>query len=952
MKTLFKILGILIILIIALMFILPLAFEGKIEALARQEINKNVNATIDFEDIDLTLFRNFPNFTLGINGLTVIGKDVFEKDTLARIKNTSVTIGLFSVFKGSPYKVKKISIHSPVIKVRILENGLPNYDIALPSEPAEETKEQEEETPFELILKSVTLDDGQLTYLDEQSKTAFYIKGLNSKLSGNLASDATVLHTNITIGSLTVNYDGINYLSDGKLRYQANINADLKNEIYTLGQNELVLNDLILKFDGSVSFPEEGMNLVLTFDAPKNNFKSILSLVPAEYMKDFNEMEAGGTFSLNGSVKGIYNENKLPSFNINLSVDNGRFKYPDLPKAVENINIKTNISNPGAGADATKINISTFDMTLGGNPVQATLKMKTPVSDPEINGKLKGEINLSTVKDFYPLEEGENLNGVFVLDVTLKGKLSSIEKEQYNKFIAMGTMLVKNMNYTGSSFRHPLTISNAQLNFSPQYLDLVSFNLKTGNSDFSASGKINNYLSYVFDHGKLKGNLNTKSAFFNVDDILASGEESIKKEEKTPEKEGVEEKETTSGSVVKIPGNIDLILSSRFDELIWDSLKMTNVTGQVIIRDEALLIKNLKSKITGGIMTVNGKYSTKNTDNPNVNLYLGLSNLDIPSTYHDFALVRKYLPVAKKTKGKLSAGLTFSTKLDKEMMPVYKTLNGKGQLSTTEITIDGLNTLVKIAGILNFDELKKLKLNKVNISFRFINGKLITSPFTLRYKDLTADVEGWTGLDQSIEYAITMNVPTDKLGSAENGLLDNLAKEAKKYGIEYELPKTIKVGVMVRGTLSDPKVTIGSRQSSEDLIKKAKEEIAKEVSKELQQQAQKMLDNASKAAKQIMTEAQKHTDALRKDADAAVAKLNREADKQAQALMDEAKKQGPLAEFAAEEAIKKIRSEADKQIGQVRTEADKKANALLKEAQKQAGKIKQDAQKKADALLK
>ncbi len=951
MKTLFKILGILVVLIVALMFILPLIFKGKIEKLAREEINKNVNATVDFESIDLSLFRNFPNFTLGINDLTVVGKDVFEKDTLAKIQNTSVTINLFSVFKGGPYKITKVSVNSPVIKVRILENGLANYDISLPSGAGEETTESNGEDPFELILKNVSLTNGRLTYLDEESDIQVYARGLNNQLSGGLTTDKTVLHTKTTIEHLTVTSGDMNYLTDARLRYQANIDADLKNEIYTLGRNELTLNDLLLNFNGSVSFIDEGMNLVLTFNAPKNKFKSILSLVPAVYLKDFKNIETNGDFSLNGSVKGIYNNEQLPSFNVNLIVTNGYFKYPDLPKAVDNINIKTTISNPGGDADATVINIPEFNMTMGGNPVKASLILKTPVSDPDIDGKIKGEIELSTVKDFYPLENGENLSGVFVTDITLRGKMSSIENEQYDKFIAMGTMLVRDMTYTSNSFQHPVNISTAQLNFSPQYLDLVSFNMKTGNSDFSAKGKINNYLSYVLADGKLKGTLNTKSRYFNVDELLTSGTEAETSEEETPEKE-TETKQDTTGSVVKIPENIDFVLTSRFDKLIWDSLNMTNVSGQIIVRNEALDIKNLKSNISGGQMTVDGKYSTKNTDTPDVNLNLKLAGLDIPSSYDEFAMVRKYLPVAKKTKGKLSAGLSLTTKLDKEMMPVYETMNGQGQLTTTQITIDGMNTLVKIAEVLNFKELKKLTLDKLNISFRFINGKLITKPFTLKYKNFTADVEGWTGIDQSIEYAISLNIPREKLGSGANDLLDDLAKEAKKYGLDYELPETIKVGVTVGGTLSNPKIKTGMKQSSDDLVKKAKEEIAKEVSEELQKQAQKILDDADRTAKQIMAEAQKQADKLKNDADAAIAKLNRETDKQVKALMDEAKKQGPLAEFAAKEAVKKLRSEADKQVGKLRGEADKQADAILKEAQKQADKIKQDAQKRADALLK
>jgi len=947
MKKLFKVLAIIVLIIIALMIILPFVFEGKITEIAKKEINNSLNATVDFDDIDLSLIKNFPNFTLGIDGLTVVGKTEFENDTLASIENISVTIGLFSVIRGDNYEVKRIAVNSPKIKVKVLKNGRANYDISLPEKASESTTG--EESGFNLQLKKLELNNGTIDYRDEEMDFNAYIDGFNLLLSGNFSADATLISTNLSAKNLTVDYEGVRYLSSVQLRYKANVDADLKNEIYTLGRNEMAMNNLLIGFNGSVSFVEEGINLVLTFDAPNNSFKSILSLVPAVYATDFENITATGDFAIDGSVKGIYNEKKLPTFNINLTVKDGMFQYPDLPKAVTNINVQSNITNPGGNADQTVIDISSFKLTMGNNPIKARLTIKTPVSDPDINAKINGELDLASVKDYYPLEKGNELSGVFVADITLNGKLSSIEKEQYDKFVALGSLLVKDLKYNTPSIEKPVSIPHAQLNFSPQYLDLVSLKMNIGESDFNTSGKIENYLAYTFGDGTLKGRLSTTSRYLNVDELLPD-------REKTEEEQDVSDEEQAQknddSNVLQIPDKIDFTMQSTFGKLIYDNLPLENVNGKLIIKDQTLKIQNLKSDIIGGKMKVNGNYSTADAQKPKINLDFTLDNIDIPTSYEKFAMIRKYLPLAKKTEGKFSSNLKLNSTLDQNMMPVYETMNGRGNLSTTKIAVKELNTLVEIANALYFDDLKNLDLDKISLAFQFVNGKLITKPFDIKYKNVTANLEGWTGLDQSIGYLMTMNIPREELGADANKLMDEITKEADKLGLDYKLPETIKVGISIGGTLSKPTVKTDLKQSGSDLVKQAKEELEKQIRKELQDQANKILAEADKQAKAIMDEANKQARYLRENADEAIANLNSETDKQVESLMTEAKKQGVLAEFAAKEAVKQLRKEADKQVQSLRNNADKQVNELLKTAKNQSNKIKQEARKKSDAILK
>jgi len=623
MKTFFKILGVLIVLLIVLALILPFIFKGKITDLAKEEINKSVNATVDFSSINLSLIKSFPNFSLGIDDLTVVGKDKFESDTLAEISEIGVTLNLMSVISGSNYEIKKIKIINPNIHIKVLEDGSANYDIAPEGDDIEEEIPEEEssESGFVLTLKNVSIIDGNLIYDDASLGMLLSLLGLNHNLSGDFTMDNTTLKTNTTIEELNVNYDGVEYMKNVKTSYKADISADLKNEIYTLEKNNLFLNELLLNFDGSVSMVNEDINLVLTFNTPQSDFKEILSLVPAVYSTDFENIQTSGKMGIDGHVKGLYNETTLPAFDVNISIEDAEFKYPDLPQAVNNVNILTNIQNKGGDADNTIINVSKFHMELGQNPLDASLLVKTPISDPELNAKIKGKLDLGTIKDFYPLEEGDDLTGTFFTDITLQGKLSAIENEMYEEFTALGSMLIKGFQYNSSYTNDPVLISNAQLNFSPQYLDLSALKLTIGENDLSANGKIENYLAYAFKEEVLVGNFTLKSNYLNIDDLMPEYEEE--------EVEATTEDESESLTIVEVPGNIDFEMASSFKTLIYDSILMENAGGKLLIKDQRLILQNLSMNTLDGEMVVTGEYNTIDITKPEFDFNLDIKEIDI-----------------------------------------------------------------------------------------------------------------------------------------------------------------------------------------------------------------------------------------------------------------------------------------------------------------------------------
>lgn len=952
MKTVLKIIGFFVLLILLLALILPFVFKGTITDLAREEANKNLNAKVNFQDINLSIFKSFPNFYLGIEDLTIIGLDDFEGDTLAYIPELGVAIDLFSVIKGSTYTINKINIQSPAILVKTLENGKANYDIAPESDPAMETPEPEEanEEGFMLKLKRVIISDAIFVYDDQAGNINLSLNGLNFSLSGDLSADQTTLKTNTSINSFNLSYEGIPYFSNTQVKYKADILADLKNEIYTLKKNSLSLNELLLSFDGSVSMIKESINVVMTFNTPKTEFKHILSLVPVLYKKDFASLKSSGKLGIDGHIKGMYSESSLPAFSLNLEVVDGFFQYPDLPASVMDVNIRTNISNKGGDADNTVIDVSRLHMELGQNPVDLSLLIKTPLSDPDIKGKLKGKIDLSTFKDIYPLETGEEIAGKVVADITLNGKLSAIENERYDSFTALGSILLQNFSYINSYTEKPVGIGNAQLNFSPQYLDLVDLKCTIGENDIRATGKIENYLAYALGDKILTGTFNTQSKYLNLNELMV--------EEETDSPAAEDDQDTTAMTILEVPGRIDFTMNSSFNMLIYDNLEMSNVNGKISIKDKKLTLNNLSMNILEGEMVVSGSYTTPDSELAYFDFDLDMHDLNIQQAYNTFGVFQQYAPIAKKVDGKFSTDLNLKSTLDQNMSPIYESMVGGGQLQTTALGITNVNSLNKIADAIKFDDLRDLSIEKILLMFEFVDGKILIEPFDIKGEQFTGQMAGWTALDQTIDYTMNMNVPRAAFGQEANAVLENLVSQANSKGAGISLGENVSIDVLIGGLLSDPTIKTNLKETGknvvEDVKKKVDEEIQKkkeELTQEAKEEAQKILDEADKQGKKLIAEAEKQAAAVRKSAADGAKTIRDEADKQAKAVEAEGKKNGFLAEAAAKETAKQMRKEADKQAKSLESEADKQAKNIVDTAKTKANKLNLKAREEANKLL-
>lgn len=426
-KTLYIIGGILLFFILVLVLV-PIIFKDDIKAKIDSEIAKSVNAEVNFntKDFSVSLLRNFPNATASLKNFSIVGKDEFKGDTLIAANSFRIVINIKSLF-GDQISIKGIDVQSPRMLVKILENGKANYDIMIGEE--EEPIEETEPSEFSIGIDSWNIDNGYVVYDDREMKVYTVVDGLNHSGSGDFTQDIFDLSTQTTINALSVNYEDVEYLTKKRLEADVVLNMNLPESKYTFKENTVKLNDFAFGFDGFLAMPGEDYEVDLTYAARDNNFKSILSLVPGVFRDGYENINADGNVDFNGFVKGVYSEsrNLMPAYNLNLLVDNAMFKYPDLPTAVTNINLKMLVDNKDGNTENTIIDLSNFHMELGKNPVDAKLRVEG-LGRSNILADVQARLNLADLTNMFPID-GTQLRGDFNLDLNAKGVYDSITSQ-------------------------------------------------------------------------------------------------------------------------------------------------------------------------------------------------------------------------------------------------------------------------------------------------------------------------------------------------------------------------------------------------------------------------------------------------------------------------------------------------------------------------------------------
>lgn len=801
LKKVLKISAIVIVVLVAALFALPFLFKDQIKAKIVEAINESVDAKVSFTDADLSLFKNFPNATVGIEKLVIINKAPFEGDTLVSLGELNLKMSIKELFKGKdePLNIQGVSSTNGLINIIFNKDGVGNFDIALKDK--KEDKKDEASKPLSLKIQNYKIENFTFRYIDQGSKIKMVIDSLNHEGTGDFTNSKLDLNTKTT-AKVSLDMDKMNYMKNVKLTLDAVLGIDLDKSKYTFKENKALINQLPLEFDGFIQMAENKQIYDLKFKTPTSSFTNFLGLIPSAYASSLDGVKTTGDFTVNGFAKGELTETTVPKFNVEIASNNASFQYPNLPKSVQNIVIDTKIINETGILNDTYVNLDKLSFRIDQDVFNAKANIKNITVNPIIDAALKGTINLANLSKAYPIKMDKPLAGILKADVTTNFDMASVEKSQYQNIKNAGTMSLSGFKYTDENNKS-MNISTALVEFNPSRINLKQFDATTGKSDISINGVLENFYGFMFKKQELRGNFNMSSNQLAVDDFMTAGEPA-KAETKTAAK---------PAEAMKIPAFLNCTLNAKATTVLYDNLKLKDVSGKLLIKDEKATLENFKTNIFGGSIGLNGAVSTKEKV-PTFDMNLGFNQVDIAQTFTQLDMMKKIAPIAGIINGKLNSTIKLNGNLDaKELTPDLKSISGDliGQLLSTTVNSQNSTLLKALSSNVKFVDLNKVNLNDIKAALTFDNGKVNIKPFDIKYQDIKVTVGGTHGFDQTMNYNLKFDVPAKYLGTEANNLIAKLSPaDAAKLD-------NIPINATLTGNFSNPKVSTDMKTAVSNL---------------------------------------------------------------------------------------------------------------------------------------
>ncbi len=468
--------------LIATLALLPFLFQKKLNASIQKELKLRYTARIDYSNLNLSFYKDFPRISISLKELTVTDNDSFTDDTLASVEHLDISVDLRSLIKGDKYQVQSVKFISPKLYVHIDSFGNSNWNIerSLADSNASPTANVSgDSTHFSLDVMQFQIKDGSLKYVNDQKHISFETPDF--AFTGDGHKDNKCYELNAGVVAYRTDYKQ----NDSVIFQRAKFTSDLKVKIdpetgkWTLVKSTLSLNEFAAELEGTIAPYKDSVILDLAFQTKETDFNNVMPLLRS---RDLEKMKIQGIISMDGKLKGVVFKHNFPALSMHLNLKNGNITNNALPVPLRKVEGQLTLTKPEGAFDSMLLEFSKLSFETAG----------------------KSNLNLSgRVENLIPYLDGkQDLRA----SIQLQGKMLDLDElKGKNKIVPAA------INSTSA-------IANTQ----QSSLKPTDENFKDKADLAIAINGIQRVQSDKLIMENVKGNLHLKDGIFEVEDFVAS----------------------------------------------------------------------------------------------------------------------------------------------------------------------------------------------------------------------------------------------------------------------------------------------------------------------------------------------------------------------------------------------------------------------------------------------
>ena len=411
--------------------------------------NREMNAKLDMGSVELTFFSTFPHFGLKLTDGSLVSKalrdTLWERtDTLLTFKKVVLVVNPIEYLQEQKISINRLVLDGPRIYAYKADDGRANWDIVTTDTTAVDTTATVADTAriaSEINIRRVVLRKASLTYDDRETSVFANLWDVNLDLRAHLSRDLSLL-------SLDWRNKNVLYWQDGELvvnristRLRTEMALDRKAHTLTLRDASIDVNGVELDVQGTLrrDTAARAIGVDLTYGLHAPSLETVLHMIPESVLKK-EDVKAGGEVKVNGTLKGLYGKRRLPLATLSVEISNASAQYAGLPNGIDEFTADFFGQVDLSRREPSYADLKILHFKGAHTDILADARVTDLLTDPDITFHTTSTIDLTTLSQAFPLQEGVSMGGNLDADLKVRCRLSSLKKKDIGHIKAGGKL--------------------------------------------------------------------------------------------------------------------------------------------------------------------------------------------------------------------------------------------------------------------------------------------------------------------------------------------------------------------------------------------------------------------------------------------------------------------------------------------------------------------------------
>lgn len=756
------------------------------------EANKSLNTPVTIGKIDISLWGDFPN-------LAIVFENVYVEDShpgkypLLTAKTISFYLNPIEAWQGK-YSIRGLQISDSETILKIDEDGKTNYNV-LKNEPS-----TGKAGTIQFDLKNVRLYKTKVSYRDQSRNQD------HSFTSDKLLATISVTDDNYKIlaeGDVTTEQIGVGttrLLQHKKFDVDADLNYDDGERHLLINPSTLQLHASEFEVQGTYSFKDKNL-INITCDGKNTDIQTLLSLLPENLNQRISKYESDGDVYFNLSLKGEISKSKDPSISIRFGCTNTTLYHPDYQSRIEKANLEGSFASPSLSqVNDAVLFLKNVSGELNGREFQTDLSIQN-LNDPYVIFVFKGNLDANSIVNFYPIKELKNITGDLGVDISFEGQTALLKKKATAQRVnANGSIEMQNLDFIYGEKEIHFGNLNGSLQFTNNDLALSNVTGKLENSDFQLNGLFRNIITFLlFENQAIGIETDLKSNFIDLDQLFAIGFG----------------KEGSTDYQFSISPNLYLNFNCDVKSMHYKKFKPTNITGNLLIKNQTAVSRNIAFHAMGGDMSLNGIVDAKNNKAIDVISSFKLNGIHVDSAFYVFDNFQQTFIENKHLKGQAYANVDLEMTLNEKLKLYQETLIANITTTIKNGELNNFEPMRKLNKYLDDDGLNHLRFADLQNDIH-IEDKTVYIPLMEVSSNVTTiQVGGTHTFDQRIDYRVIAPLRNKK----------KIDPDEAFGAIEEDNTGQAKLFLKITGTTDDYKVSYDKEAVKKKIVSDLRKEV-------------------------------------------------------------------------------------------------------------------------------